>query len=177
MSATLSDTMANSMSAIFCCCQSPCRPPSRSPCLLPCRPLFVLSFFVGFHVVHLVHLHVGYHVSHHVGHHHVVSMLCEGSETLTEWKSKSFKNPGSYGRTDRGRCWRMEMLAHLKKSSSVIDHTAECICPNFNLVVRSMRRQATTRSFPTDPKSQLSKSSPGPISLITNSSTSDVPTD
>ena len=69
------------------------------------------------------------------------------------------------------------MLAHLKKSSSVIDHTAECICPNFNLVVRSMRRQATTRSFPTDPKSQLSKSSAGPISLITNSSTSDVPTD
>ena len=63
------------------------------------------------------------------------------------------------------------MLAHLKKISSVIDHTAECICPNFNLVVRSMRRQATARSFPTDPKSQLSKSSAGPISLITNSST------
>ena len=38
MSATLSATMANSMSAIFCCCQSPCRPPSRSPCLPPCRP-------------------------------------------------------------------------------------------------------------------------------------------
>ena len=32
---------------------------------------------------------VGYHVSHQVGHHNVICALCEDSETLTEWKSKS----------------------------------------------------------------------------------------
>ena len=46
-------------------------------------------FFVG----HLVHLHVGHHVhlciGHHVSHHNVVSTLCEGSETVLEWKSES----------------------------------------------------------------------------------------
>ena len=55
-----------------------------------------LSFF-GCYVYHLVghrvHLHsahhVHLHVSHHVGHHNVVLTLCEGSETLTEWKSES----------------------------------------------------------------------------------------
>ena len=53
----------------------------------PCRPLFLLISFLFF-VNHLVHLHVGHYVSHHVGHHNVVSTLCEGSETLTEWKSE-----------------------------------------------------------------------------------------
>ena len=46
-------------------------------------------FFVG----HLVNLLIGYHVHLHVGRHvshrNVVSMFCEGSETLTEWKSES----------------------------------------------------------------------------------------
>ena len=32
---------------------------------------------------------IGWHGVGHVGHHIVVSMLCEGSETLTEWKSES----------------------------------------------------------------------------------------
>ena len=45
------------------------------------------------HVGHLVHLHVGHHAHLHVGHlvshRNVVSTLCEVSETLTEWKSKS----------------------------------------------------------------------------------------
>ena len=40
-----------------------------------------VNFFVGHHV--------GRHVSHHVGHRNVVSTLCEVSETLTEWKSKT----------------------------------------------------------------------------------------
>ena len=54
----------------------------------------------------IVHLHVGHHVSHPVGHHSVIWTLCEGSETLLEWKSEKVWR--SYGRTDRrtdrGRC-------------------------------------------------------------------------
>ena len=41
-------------------------------------------------VGHHVHLHFGHDVQLHVGHHNVVSMLCEGSETLTEWKSENY---------------------------------------------------------------------------------------
>ena len=48
---------------------------------------------IHLHVGHDVRLHVGYHVHLHIGHHfdhyNVVSTLCEGSETLTEWKSES----------------------------------------------------------------------------------------
>ena len=40
-------------------------------------------------VSHLVHLHVGHLVHLHVGHHNVILTLCEGSETLIEWKSES----------------------------------------------------------------------------------------
>ena len=44
-------------------------------------------------------------VSHHVGHHNVISMLCEGSDTLTEWTSESMKNERTnertFGWTDR----------------------------------------------------------------------------
>ena len=39
-------------------------------------------------VGHHVHLDVGHHVHLHVSHHRVVSTLCEGLETLTEWKSE-----------------------------------------------------------------------------------------
>ena len=56
---------------------------------------------IHLHVGHDVRLHVGYHVhlhiGHHVGHYNVVSTLCEGSETLTGWKSESVTNR----RTDR----------------------------------------------------------------------------
>ena len=56
-------------------------------------------YTLGFeHVGHLDHLHVGHHVSHHVSHHvghrNVVSSLCEGSETLTKWKSESVTDDG-----------------------------------------------------------------------------------
>ena len=55
--------------------------------------LYKLSFqHVDRHVGHLVHLHVG----HHIGHQNVVSTLCEGSETLIEWKSETLMD----GRTD-----------------------------------------------------------------------------
>ena len=58
--------------------------------------------YVGHHVGHLV----GHHVSHHVGHHNVVSMLCEVSETLTEWKSETITDgrTATDGQPDRGRC-------------------------------------------------------------------------
>ena len=49
-----------------------------------------VGHLVYLHVCHHVHFHVGGHVHLHVGHHvhlHVVSTLCQGSETLTEWKS------------------------------------------------------------------------------------------
>ena len=62
---------------------------------------------------HHVHLHLGHHVHSHVGHHvshqNVISTLCEGSETLTEWKSESI----TYLRTGLGArddC----AIAHLK---------------------------------------------------------------
>ena len=45
-----------------------------------------------YQVCHLVHLHVG--------HHNVISTLCEGSETLTEWKSESITYGPTYGLTD-----------------------------------------------------------------------------
>ena len=47
--------------------------------------LFFVCRHVSHHVGHLVHLHVG----HHIGHQNVVSTLCEGSETLIEWKSET----------------------------------------------------------------------------------------
>ena len=48
----------------------------------------------GHDVGHLVYLHVG--------HHNVTSTLCEGSETLTEWKSKSVLYLRADGLTDVG---------------------------------------------------------------------------
>ena len=68
----------------------------------------IISNHVGYRVGHLVHLHVSHHVhlhvgrrvSNHVGHHNVVLTLCEGSETLIEWKSGIITNE----RTGRGRC-------------------------------------------------------------------------
>ena len=55
-------------------------------------------------VDHIIHLHVGHHVhlhvDHQVGHHNVVLTLCEGSEMLTELKSKSGVTDGR--RTVRG---------------------------------------------------------------------------
>ena len=44
-----------------------------------------VHFYVGHHADH----YVAHHVSHHVGHHNVISMVCEGSEALTEWKSQT----------------------------------------------------------------------------------------
>ena len=44
-----------------------CRPPCRPPCPPPCWPPCLL----------------------HVGHRDFISMLCEGSETLLEWKYES----------------------------------------------------------------------------------------
>ena len=41
--------------------------------------------------------HVGHLVGCHVGHRNVVLTLCEGSETLTEWKSKSVMDERTYG--------------------------------------------------------------------------------
>ena len=38
----------------------------------------------------------------HVGHHNIVSSLCEGLETLTEWKSESITGLPTYGRTGVG---------------------------------------------------------------------------
>ena len=53
------------------------------------------------HFGHHVPLHLGHHIHLHVGHHvgqsNVVLTLCEASETLTEWNSKSVTN---YGWTD-----------------------------------------------------------------------------
>ena len=43
-----------------------------------------VGHLIGYHV----HLHVVHHVSHHVGHNSVILTLCEGSETLLEWKSE-----------------------------------------------------------------------------------------
>ena len=100
-------------SECWCWCQ--CRP----PCPPQCRPLVFLATMsatymasrgnVICHIGHLVYLHVGHqvhlHVGDHVGHHNVTSTLCEGSVTLTEWKSESityFK----YGRMYRGKCQR-----------------------------------------------------------------------
>ena len=40
----------------------------------------------------------------HVGHHNVVSTLCEGSETLAEWKSESMTYKLTYGLTGVGTC-------------------------------------------------------------------------
>ena len=57
---------------------------------------------------------VGHHISFHVGHYNVISTLCEGSETLTEWKSKSVTYLPRDGLT---RVIRLEMLAHLKSES------------------------------------------------------------
>ena len=48
-----------------------------------------IIFFVGHHVDHLVRHHVGHLVYYNVGHRDVISMLCEGSETLLEWKYES----------------------------------------------------------------------------------------
>ena len=48
----------------------------------------IVSHYVHHHVGHDVHLHVDNDVHPHVGHHNVISTLFEGSETLTEWKSK-----------------------------------------------------------------------------------------
>ena len=49
-----------------------------------------------------IYLHVGHHVrlhdGHRVCHHNVISTLCEGSETLTEWKYESVID--DVGRTD-----------------------------------------------------------------------------
>ena len=44
---------------------------------------------VHLHVGHYVHPHVGRNVSHRGGLRNGVSTLCEVSETLTEWKSKT----------------------------------------------------------------------------------------
>ena len=44
-------------------------------------------------------LHVGHHVQLHVGHHDIISMLCEGSETLLEWKSESTTDGPTNGHT------------------------------------------------------------------------------
>ena len=41
-------------------------------------------------------------LSHHVGHHRVISRLCEGSETVTEWKSKIITAGPTYGLTGIG---------------------------------------------------------------------------
>ena len=59
---------------------------------------YLVRHLVHLHLDHLVYLHVGHHVSHLVGYHYVVSTLCEGSETLVEWKSEKVC------RTFRGRC-------------------------------------------------------------------------
>ena len=65
-------------------------------------------FIVGHHVSHYashhVHLHVGRHISHLVNHRKVVATVCEVSEMLTEWKSKSITYERTYRRTDQGRC-------------------------------------------------------------------------
>ena len=57
--------------------------------------IFFVSLHVGHLLGHLVHLHVGHcvhlHVGRHVYHRHVVSTLCEVSETLTEWKSETIE--------------------------------------------------------------------------------------
>ena len=51
------------------------------------RVHFASNSFGPIHfVLELCDLQVSRNVSHHVGHHNVVSMLCEGSKTLTEWK-------------------------------------------------------------------------------------------
>ena len=48
-----------------------------------------------------VDVNVGHHVHLNVGHHNIVSTLCGGSETLTEWKSKSItEGPTYFIRTD-----------------------------------------------------------------------------
>ena len=59
------------------------------------------------YVGHHVHLHIHDHVSHlhgqlvdPRGHHNVILTLCEGSETLTEWKSEGITDR----LTDGGRC-------------------------------------------------------------------------
>ena len=63
---------------------------------------YLVVHLVHLYVVHHVHLHfhVGHNVSHHVGHQNVVSTLCEGSETLTIWKSESITYGPTYLRTD-----------------------------------------------------------------------------
>ena len=55
-------------------------------------------FIVCHHVGHHVHLHV----SHHGGHRNVVSMLCEVSKTMTEWKPKVLP---TYGQS-----WKMSRI-------------------------------------------------------------------
>ena len=91
-------------------------PPCRRPCPTPFRTIFFVGRPVVHHVGYLVHLHVGHHVHLHVGHHNVVSTLCEGSETLTEWKSEII----TYGR--RRQTWLTRvgagdaLLAHLKNA-------------------------------------------------------------
>ena len=59
------------------------------------KPRKQLSHHVSHHLhlhVNHVQLHVGRHVhlhfSLHVGHRNIISTLCEGSETLTIWKSE-----------------------------------------------------------------------------------------
>ena len=49
---------------------------------------YLVGHIVRLYVGHHVHPHAGHHVSHHVGHHNIMSTLCEGSETLSEWKSE-----------------------------------------------------------------------------------------
>ena len=77
MSATLSVTLFTSMSATMSNFMSAC---------------------------HCVQLHVSHHVGHlvylNVCQHNIILTLCEGIETLSEWKSESITD----GRTDEGRC-------------------------------------------------------------------------
>ena len=98
ISATMLTAMSTSMAP-------PCRPPCLPPCpppVAPCpTPCWLLFLLVGHHV----RLHVGHHVHIHVGHHNVVSTLCEGSETLTEWKSESVREaPFELTRSTFGHC-------------------------------------------------------------------------
>ena len=107
MSATLSATLFTSMSATI----------SNS---------MLANFvgrYVGHHVVHLV----GQLVHLHVGHHNVVSTLCESSDALTEWKSKSMAD-GLTGIGARDACasknasgaWKLQQSAELNVNSSML---------------------------------------------------------
>ena len=90
MLATMPATMSDTMSATMCNNMSDKNKKKR----------FFVGRHFGHYVGHLVHLHVGRRVSHHVGHHNVVSMLCEGSEMLTEWKSELTDGQTGVGASD-----------------------------------------------------------------------------